>query len=293
LHDARCRGLAGREARADHAMTTQDASLDSALAFDCDRRALPSELAARFAPLADDGAARAFAERARAAPHGAAATFAYGLLRRALSDYDAYGWLGMYPMHLLSTAQFADLLAPALQRPRPLRLLDVGAGDGGVTARAAPLFAQVTATEASRPLRRRLRARGFSLLALDLEREPVPDALCFDAVLCLNVLDRCAYPRTLLAHARTALASGGLLLVSIPLPLRPHVQRGGQTVAPEEPLPEPLPTWELGAASIARELLTPCGLAIERLARAPYLSRGDARTPLYALDAALFVCRAA
>ena len=37
-------------------------------------------------------------------------------------------------------------------------------------------------------------------------------------------------------------------------------------------------------------LLLPAGLEIERLARCPYLSRGDAHAPLYVLDAAVWVC---
>lgn len=274
-------------------MTGTTAHAPTDFALDCDRAALGPGLAARFAPLPHDEGALAFARSALAAPHGRLATLAYGVLRRFLSDYDAYGALGMYPMHLLGSAQFADLLAPALRCPRPRRLLDVGAGDGGVTARAAPLFDEVTVTEASRVLRRRLRARGFTLLERDLAAAPVPDGLRFDAVLCLNVLDRCTHPRTLLSHLRDALAAEGRLLLSVPLPLAPHVQVGGHTVAPEEPLPDAAPTWEQGAASLAHSVLAPAGLTIERLARAPYLSRGDARTPLYVLDAAIFVCRRA
>ena len=262
------------------------------LAYDCDRGALAPALAACFAPLAPDAAARAFVAGARSSPHGRLATFAFDLLRRLLSDYDAYGLLGMYPMHLLSTAQFAELLREPLAAGRPRRLLDAGAGEGAVTAQAAALFDAVTVTEASRVLRRKLRARGFEVRGVDLGRTPLPAAHRFEAVLCLNVLDRCAYPRTLLAHLRQALAPEGRLLLSVPLPLRPHVQVGGRTADPEEPLPAAQPSWEAGASSLAEQVLGPAGLAIERLCRAPYLSHGDARAPLYVLDAAVFVCRA-
>jgi SAM-dependent methyltransferase len=263
------------------------------LQYGCDRAALPAELAARFVELECDAQAQRFIEQALAAPHGWLATAVFRGLRRALSDYDAYGLLGMYSMHLLSTPQLETLLggaAPASQRPRSV--LDVGAGNGQVTAQAAPLFDAVSATEASAVMRRRLRARGFAVLERDLAQQPLPDGETFDAVLCLNVLDRCARPRTLLRHLRAGLAPDGRLLLSVPLPLSPHVQVGGRTTDPDEPLPARVVGWEAGVASLASKLLVPAGLRVERLSRAPYLCRGDARQQLYALDAALFVCSA-
>lgn len=269
----------------------------AALRYDCALEALPAELGAAFVRLECDAEAQAFLRGAGAAPHGKLATAAYRVLRRVLSDYDAYGLLGMYPMHLLGTAQFARLLGrgagacPVEQRHGAL--LDVGAGQGGVTARAAPLFDSVCATEASAVLRRKLRARGYRVLDHDLARAPWPGPERFDAVLCLNVLDRCSHPRSLLRHARGLLVDGGILLVSVPLPLCPHVQVGGRTVDPEEPLPAAAESFEAGAASVAREVLAPAGLRVARLSRAPYLCRGDARAPLHVLDAALFACEAA
>ena len=41
------------------------------------------------------------------------------------------------------------------------KLLDVGAGDGNVTRRLAPLFDDITVTEASKHMGNRLRARGY------------------------------------------------------------------------------------------------------------------------------------
>jgi SAM-dependent methyltransferase len=259
------------------------------LHYDCDRAALPEALRARFCALECDGETRRFIEHALAHRHGAVRTAAYGLLRRALSDYDAYGLLGMYPMHLLGTEQLRQLLA--LDAAARGELLDVGAGRGDVARLAAPLFARVHVTEASRVMRARLRALGLHVIAHDLARDALPASMRFDAILCLNVLDRCAYPRSLLHHLRAALTTNGKLLLAVPLPLAPHVQRRGGTADPEEPLPAAEPTWEAGAASIARTL-TAAGLRIERLARAPYVCCGDARARLHVLDDALFVCTA-
>lgn len=41
------------------------------------------------------------------------------------------------------------------------KLLDVGAGDGNVTRRLAPLFDDITVTEASKYMGNRLRGRGY------------------------------------------------------------------------------------------------------------------------------------
>jgi SAM-dependent methyltransferase len=261
------------------------------LRYDCDRAALGAELAARFVPLSYDADTEAFVRKALAAPHGWLATKSYALLRAVLSDYDAYALLGMYPMHLCSAAQFRASLPSVGASARPRRLLDVGAGSGAITATAASAgFDEVLVTEASRVLRARLRRRGYRVLDRDLGSEALPAELRADVVLCLNVLDRTSYPRTMLGHLREALLPGGRLLLSLPLPLRPHVQRAGHTVDPEELLPPPAGSWEGSAARIAAQLLEPCGLRVHTLSRVPYVCRGDDITRLYVLDAALFVC---
>ena len=256
------------------------------LRYECDRAALTVGLRELFVPLGFDDAARHFVDEALQQPHGALLSAAYQLLRRAMSDYDAHALLGMYPMHLLSTAQLEQLLGP--HRDEPRSLLDCGAGRGDVTAVAAPLFTSISVTEASTLMRRRLRRRGFTVLQEDLAHAAQAGQR-FDAILWLNVLDRCSHPRTLLGRLRSLLAPGGKLVVAVPLPLAPHVQRGGLTVDPEESLPDASVSWELGACSVA-EVLEQAGLRIERLSRAPYLTRGDAQAALHVLDDAIFVC---
>jgi SAM-dependent methyltransferase len=262
---------------------------DIVLRYGCDRAALPDALRPRFEALHYDLDAQRFVAEALAAPHGALRTALYAGLRRVLSDYDAYGLLRMYAMHLLSTPQLAALLDAAAPRERPRTLLDVGAGSGDVTRHAVPLFSEVAATEASAVMRQRLRARGIRVIEHDLSRGALPGGAVFDAVLCLNVLDRCAYPLSLLRHLRETVAPGGRLLLAVPLPLAPHVQRRGGTADPEEALPAPAASWEAGAASVAA-IVERAGLRVERLARAPYLCRGDSATRLHVLDDALFVC---
>lgn len=252
---------------------------------------LPPALAANFRQSAPDAALEHFLSRAAGERAGALKTFAFVGLQRLMSDYDAYGMLRMYRMHLLGTEAFCKLLD---RRAGELRgaLLDVGAGDGGVTRFARPLFQRVVVTESSRALQRALARHGFARVAHDLGCAPWPSAERFEVVSLLNVLDRTSRPRSLLAHARAALAPGGRLLISVPLPLHPCVYEGSRTLQPEEPLPDATDTFEQGAQSLVHEVLSPAQLAVERWTRLPYVSHGDSRKPLYVLDAAVFVCSA-
>jgi len=212
-------------------------------------------------------------------------------------------------MHVLSTAQ-ARLLLRADGPPAGV-LLDVGAGDGGVTSRLAPLFEHVVATEVSAPMVRRLRGRGFAAalhtaevsaggLAAAAAAEggalpAVQEALAggFDCVALLNVLDRCDAPLTLLRQLRALLRpGGGRLLLAVVLPFRPFVEEGTQRKPPAEALGlPPDASFELSLSRLWA-VLRPLGFALEAVARAPYLSDGDTNSPVYSLDDAVLVLRA-
>ncbi len=248
---------------------------------DCRRDVLPERLRARFEPLPPDPYVEAFARRPP--PYGAGRDAARRVLRRLVSDFDADGWLGTHPMALLGPRSW-EALAGA---HRGGRLLDVGAGSGDVTLQARELFETVVTTETSRPMARRLRSRGLACYTVDLAREPLPVGAAFDVVSLLNVLDRCDRPRSLLRAGLGPLAPGGQLLVSVPLPARPHVDVGSHTVDPDEPLGGHGEAWEEALVDLVESTLEPAGLAVARVARAPYLSLGA--QGLHALDAALIV----
>jgi len=219
---------------------------------------------------------------AHARPHAAPVALAHSLLRRFASDYDVDGWLGTHPMHVLGTASWRALLG----RERAAgTLLDIGAGRGDVTATLAPLFDRVVATETSAPMVRRLRARGFEAHRLDLASEQLPAASRFDAVALLHVLDRCARPRSLLRAAVGAMADDAVAIVACPLPATPHVDVGGHTVDPDEPLGIEGEDFDTALSSLA-SFLASGGLRIERWARTTYLARGG-----QALDDAIVIAR--
>jgi SAM-dependent methyltransferase len=203
-----------------------------------------------------------------------------------MSDFDVNGLLGTYPLFLLSTAQWRELLGPE----RCARLLDVGAGSGDVTARLASVADRVETTETSAMMARRLRRRGYACRRVDVAGAPLDDS--FDLVTCLNVIDRSARPKTVLAHLARALGEGGRLVVATPLPYEPFVFAGGSTRPPDERLPLCTDDWESGVAELASRVLRPLGLEVLAFTRAPYISGGDPGRPLYVLDDAVLVCRA-
>ncbi|CAK0879462.1 unnamed protein product [Prorocentrum cordatum] len=207
------------------------------------------------------------------------------------------------------------------RRPGGL-LLDVGAGCGEVTSQFLPLFDDALATEVSLPALWCLRARGLPALraaaglappAFDAAAAAAGVALgpggSVDCALLLNVLDRCDAPLALLREtlpggilprprprisARCAAGcSLGRRLPPLVLPYRPFVDRGARGRGrPSERLPlPPGASWEASVVLLWRRVLQPAGLELEALARAPYLSQGDALSPAYALDDAIFVLR--
>lgn len=202
------------------------------------------------------------------------------MLRGWLSDYDVNGLLDMYPMYLLGTPSWQTLL----QRPSGGSLLDVGAGDGGLTQHLGPLFDRVTTTEASWAMAKRLRRRGYDCIRGDIGETPLETT--FDCVTCLNVLDRTPYPLRLLRALGKTCRAGGQLVLATPLPLRAFYYRGPQTLTPPERLFAPGPSWERAAVQLVaaiQEVLPRFDL--RRWSYAPYLSWGDADRTLYTLDA--------
>jgi len=257
------------------------------LRYDVRPTQLDASLVTTFVQLHADAATAAFLDRELAQRHGRWRWAAHRALLGVLPDFDVNGLLGTYPLHLLSAAQWEQLLGPS----RRGRLLDVGAGAGDVTKALAARFDDVTAVETSKPMVRRLRAAGLHAEHLDLTVEPAPAPPC-DAVALLNVLDRCARPRTLLGNIHRALQPNGLLVVSVPLPYRPLHYRRGRVLDPDEPLPLGDEGWERQAAQLVDDVLVPEGFEVTAWTRAPYLSGGDRHEPCYVLDACVLACRA-
>jgi SAM-dependent methyltransferase len=267
---------------------------------------LSADVSAAFVQLQRDDAATGFllqcAGRTSSARY--AQSVAASALRTTLSLTDANGIIGRGGMHCLSEGQALQLLRPGEPQCERGTLLDVGAGDGSVTAHLAPLFQRVFATEVSAPMLRRLRSRpGFGVLdSADVSREaldaaaqvtdvgPLP-ADGFDCVALLNVLDRCDAPRTLLLRLRQLMKPvDGRLLLAVVLPFRPFVEEGTQRRPPRESLGlSSTASFEASLDALWRTVLQPLGFRLHAVSRVPYMSDGDEKSPVYVLDDAILV----
>ena len=244
---------------------------------------LAPELARAYFEAPVDPDTEAWLTRSR--PHGWLATSAQRIARRFASDFEVNARLGMYSLHLGGTATYRALLGPEHEGGS---LLDVGAGTGEVTAMMAPLFGSVRCTETSPAMARRIRGLGFSCDVLDLVSADVSGR--FDVVSLLNVLDRTARPLTLIDRAIAQLRDEGRLILATPLPSRPHVDLGGVTAEPDEPMGGEGESFEEALGSLVTTLLAPRGLQVVRWTRLPYRSQGDTAQPFYEHDDALLLC---
>ena len=256
------------------------------LQYGYEHGALPSRLSSRFVRLSLGEEGKHYLEHALSTRPGRARTTLHRVLRTWMSDFDVNGLLDMYPMHLLGTSQWKELLGAK----SGVRHLDVGAGSGDITRTIAPLTVETVTTELSKVMAKNLRRAGFRCLEADLAQEAAPGAP-YDLITCLNVLDRCARPRSLLENLVRALSPGGRLVIATPLPFDAFFYRGAVSHDPVERLELPRESWELSVARLVTEVLEPLGLEIEAISRVPYLCRGDAERPLYVLDDALVVSR--
>jgi SAM-dependent methyltransferase len=257
--------------------------------YGVDRAALAPKLVDAFVELSCDDETRAWIDAAFTHPNGKARLFVRELALRVMSDYDANALFDTHDMRVLGPAQWAELLGAR----RGGRLLDVGAGDGRVTATLADRFDEVVATETAHRMAERLRERGFACHEVDLVASPLPDDRAFDVVSLLNVIDRTPRPYTLLERARDLARPDGRVIVAVPLPISAHVHAGAKTVDADERLPSIPRTWEPAANALAELCFDPLGLRVEALTRAPYLCRGAAERPVVQLDDAVFVLRRA
>nr|XP_006637274.2 PREDICTED: methyltransferase-like protein 9 isoform X1 [Lepisosteus oculatus]XP_015215890.1 PREDICTED: methyltransferase-like protein 9 isoform X1 [Lepisosteus oculatus] len=168
-----------------------------------------------------------------------------------LSRTSINGFLGRGSMFVFSAEQFRSLLRiPPEWRAR--RLLDLGAGDGGVTEVMSPHFQEVYATEVSAPMAWQLQRRNYTLLGID---EWQTTGFRYDVISCLNLLDRCDQPLTLLRDVRHALEPAtGRLVLAAALPFHPSIEVGGKWERPSEYLKIKGETWEEQVTCLANEI---------------------------------------
>ncbi|KAL6094710.1 mettl9 [Pungitius sinensis] len=199
------------------------------------------------------------------------------------------GFLGRGSMFVFSAEQFQRLLRIDPDW-RADRLLDLGAGDGGVTEVMGVHFMEVYATEVSPPMKWLLQRKNYKLLGID---EWHQTGFQYDVISCLNLLDRCDDPLRLLRDIRLSLVpdTGRLVLAAV-LPFQPYVEVGGKWQRPKEHVKVKGKTWEEQVTNLSNEVFRRAGFEVEAVTRLPYLCEGDMYNDYYVLDDAVFVLKA-
>ena len=195
-------------------------------------------------------------------------------------------------MFVLSTEQFEMLLnhggisceeLSSSSWKDTATLIDLGAGDGKVTEKMRPFFAQLFATEVSRPMRALLSSRSINVLPI----ESWGDEQHFDLISCLNLLDRCENPIDIIQTIKKALKPSGLLLLALVLPFCPYVEKRQSR--------EPSQLLDVNGAEFIDQvesvvaLFESLGFYLKSWTRVPYLCEGDSIHSIYILDDAVFL----
>ncbi|XP_045192479.1 protein-L-histidine N-pros-methyltransferase-like isoform X2 [Mercenaria mercenaria] len=211
---------------------------------------------------------------------------AKSLLSWFMENTSINGWLGRGSMFVFSRSQFTQLL-DIDEDWKEESLLDLGAGDGEVTKMMAPYFNHIYATETSKPMVKRLNDKGYRVLDVESWDD---GSISFDLVSCLNLLDRCDKPLSILHSIKKVLKPGGHVIVAVVLPFEPYVEFGPDN-KPTEKIELKGHTFEEQSVSLVRDVFEPAGFSLVRFTRVPYLCEGDLETSFYVLDDALFVLK--
>jgi SAM-dependent methyltransferase len=271
--------------------------------------ALPPSVQACVRPLAADEETQDFLNSCKSSW---VVSMLAKLLRCFYSVTDTNAMLRRGQMFVISKQHVKELLASVLY-PRdaemgglhhgaqlPLKMLDIGAGDGGVTSKFEGFMDSITVTEVSKPMGTRLRERGYEVHVTPyITPELFPTPHTYDVVSIFNVLDRCDHPNDLLKAAiRLMKPDTGRLVLAVVLPFSEFVEEGTKRRSVMQPLPMrgarcgDNASFEASLSALITRVLLPLNLEIERLAKVPYLCQGDHNRPYYVLADAIIICRA-
>ncbi|XP_075225357.1 protein-L-histidine N-pros-methyltransferase [Lycorma delicatula] len=256
--------------------------------YKCNHEELRPDLSSKFLQMEYDNETRNFLEECERKSDHVILQIWYTLIKSILSWFLSHtninGLLKRGSMFVFSSNQGIRLLN------RPLgsegTLLDLGAGDGKVTQVLANFYNKVYVTEVATTMKWALKRKGFSLLDINEWQNRT-----YDTISCLNLLDRCENPLTLLHDIKNALDPHGHVIIAIVLPYKPYVESGRPDHNPNQFLPITGETFEQQVNSLIEEVIHPAGFVVERWTRLPYLCEGDLSQSYYWLDDAVFILR--
>ncbi|OWF48006.1 methyltransferase-like protein 9 [Mizuhopecten yessoensis] len=209
------------------------------------------------------------------------------LLSWFMTGTSVNGLLQRGSMFVFSDSQLQQLLQID-DSYRGRSMIDLGAGDGLVTDKMAKYFETVYATEVSTPMRWRLQNKGYTVLEIDQWGD---GSMKYDLIGCLNLLDRCDKPITILHTIRKSLTPSGRAIVAVVLPFRPYVEQGTTDHKPTENIMIQGKTFEDQCKSFVESVFEPAGFEVEKFSRLPYLCEGDMHQSFYMLQDAVFVLK--
>ena len=255
----------------------------------------------RFIEMFEDEATKEFINSSVDQADSVLTQMWHSLAKSVLSFFytqtDINGYLQRGSMFVFSEEQFRFLLEKGDVFKLPIAedyklgkaVIDLGAGDGAPTQMMSRFFDEVHVTETSWSMRSLLSKKGFQVLEVESWSGPRPEF--YDMISCLNLLDRCEKPETLLNEIRGALKPRGLLLVALVLPFRPWVEFGSNRSShkPVESLPISGETFESQAFSFIEYMSSKLQFRLLSWSRVPYLCEGDLAQSVYVLDDGLFL----
>ncbi|XP_046545027.1 protein-L-histidine N-pros-methyltransferase-like [Haliotis rubra] len=263
--------------------------------YEFDISALPEDLRDKFIGFHQDLETTQFLESCYEKAEWIFTQLRHSLLRYILSWFmtstSINGWLKRGSMFIFSKGQLDALLdIPTGWHWQAENMLDLGAGDGMVTSQLARYFDNVYATEISEIMVKRLQERGYRVLGIS---EWSNGTRVYDIISCLNLLDRCDRPISILHSIRQSLRRGsGRAIVAVVLPFKPFVEFGSTDHQPIECLHIEGKTFEEQTVSLIRHVFTPAGFTVEKFSKLPYLCEGDINKSFFVLYDAVFVLRA-
>uniref|UniRef100_A0A0A9YH30 Methyltransferase-like protein 9 n=2 Tax=Lygus hesperus TaxID=30085 RepID=A0A0A9YH30_LYGHE len=246
---------------------------------------LKPEYASLYVPMAPDEDTDTFLETSARLSNSILTQIYHSLVKFVfgffMTQTSINGWLGRGSMFVFSKKQFARLTGKS--EGVGGKMVDLGAGDGAATQVMASFYNDVTVTELSQPMRKQLARSGFKVEEIDRWF-----STSYDLVSCLNLLDRCERPKTLLGQIRAAMKPDGIAVVAVVLPFKPYVESGNRDHMPQEVLPIRGNTFEEQVESVIESVLTPAGFVVRSWTRLPYLCQGDLNQAYYWLHDVVF-----
>lgn len=187
-------------------------------------------------------------------------------------------------MFVFSSAQFRSLMSIEDDWVGD-SLLDLGAGDGKVTDVMASHFQRIYVTEIATQMQKQLIRKKYNLLGLTEWTHHK-----FEVISCLNLLDRCDKPLTLLQNIRQSVKENGRVIVASVYPYSPYVEENSSSnYKPSESLDITASSIEEQINLMVKNVFTPSGFELLTFSRVPYLCEGDLTTSFYILYDIVFV----